>query len=253
MQIKNNKWFTLVELIIVITILAILATLAFLAFQSYSWDARDSKRKSDISQIKTSISLKATSWIKYTDLVLEDNNSASWTWNLAIQWYADYATSWLDEVSYKVWKTNFQTLWIDEKAFKDTLVDKDYVLWAVNTGSTNAYQLAATLENWWSKIAYVSWDYSPRQSIAVSWSVISDNQTTLESNVFLFKVWDYITNGNSTSEVWNILSVSPDTKTLTVTWALSTANSDFNIVNHESEWLIFNWTVVKDGLPPLPY
>jgi len=62
MMTKNNKWFTLVELIIVITILAILATIAFLSFQSFSADARDSKRVSDLWNINKAISLKSTEW-----------------------------------------------------------------------------------------------------------------------------------------------------------------------------------------------
>lgn len=48
---KNNKGFTLVELIVVITILAILWTIAFISLQWYSSDARDSTRISDTASM----------------------------------------------------------------------------------------------------------------------------------------------------------------------------------------------------------
>ena len=54
---KNKKAFTLVELIVVITILAILWTIAFISLQWYSKQARDSKRISDINNIKKSLEL----------------------------------------------------------------------------------------------------------------------------------------------------------------------------------------------------
>jgi prepilin-type N-terminal cleavage/methylation domain-containing protein len=54
---NNSLWFTLVELIVVITILAILWTIAFISLQWYSAQARDSKRLSDIQNIKSSLEL----------------------------------------------------------------------------------------------------------------------------------------------------------------------------------------------------
>jgi prepilin-type N-terminal cleavage/methylation domain-containing protein len=56
-QISNKQAFTLVELIVVITILAILWTIAFISLQWYSSQARDSKRLSDVQNIKKSLEL----------------------------------------------------------------------------------------------------------------------------------------------------------------------------------------------------
>ena len=68
----NYKWFTLVELIVVITILAILWTIAFISLQWYSKSARDSKRISDISNIKKSLELFSINTWKYP---LPDNSN----------------------------------------------------------------------------------------------------------------------------------------------------------------------------------
>jgi len=59
--------FTLVELIVVITILAILWTIAFISLQWYSSQARDSKRLSDIQNIKKSLELFSLNTWKYPE------------------------------------------------------------------------------------------------------------------------------------------------------------------------------------------
>ncbi len=64
---QNNFWFTLVELIVVITILAILWTIAFISLQWYSAQARDSKRVSDIQNIKKSLELFSLNTWKYPE------------------------------------------------------------------------------------------------------------------------------------------------------------------------------------------
>ena len=80
---NNSLWFTLVELIVVITILAILGTIAFISLQGYSAQARDSKRLSDIQNIKKSLELFSLNTWKYP---LPDNKqTVSYSWE--ILWY----------------------------------------------------------------------------------------------------------------------------------------------------------------------
>ena len=80
MKRKTNSAFTLVELIVVITILAILWTIAFISLQWYSKTARDSRRISDISNIKTSLELfmLKTWYYPLPDVV--------WTWTVSYSW-----------------------------------------------------------------------------------------------------------------------------------------------------------------------
>jgi len=81
-----TKWaFTLVELIVVITILAILWTIAFISLQWYSSQARDSKRLSDISNIKKSVELFSLNTWKYPEP--DDSITMSYSWEvLRYQW-----------------------------------------------------------------------------------------------------------------------------------------------------------------------
>lgn len=54
-MLKNKKGFTLIELLVVIAIIAILAGLVILRIGNASGDARNAKRDSDMSQIKSAI------------------------------------------------------------------------------------------------------------------------------------------------------------------------------------------------------
>jgi len=243
---KNNKWFTLVELIIVITILAILATIAFLSFQSFSADARDSKRLSNLQSISDQILVKGTIWSRYVDMVWTEvaNNKA----NLKIQWNTAVAIASTD---YKVWNLNFQLLGINKEEFTDSHVWKDYVIAWINTWAIQAYQLAATLENAsWTPIARVNWNYIPRKSTdSASWTVSADlTKITLDNNFWIFKKWDIITGG------WEITNISRDSKVLTVSWATASWALVVKLNNSESDSLIFNWANnVVNGWTVLPY
>lgn len=52
---KLSRGFTLIELLVVIAIIAILAVLVIIRVGSSSADARNSRRKSDLAQMKTAI------------------------------------------------------------------------------------------------------------------------------------------------------------------------------------------------------
>jgi len=87
-QIKTNSWFTLVELIVVITILVILWTIAFISLEWYSSQARDSKRLSDVQNIKTSLELFSLNTWEYPtpDLWVDVLYDTEIVWKQWIVW-----------------------------------------------------------------------------------------------------------------------------------------------------------------------
>jgi len=54
---KENKGFTLLELLVVIAIIALLATLAIISMRSAQAEARDSKRRADIATLQSAINI----------------------------------------------------------------------------------------------------------------------------------------------------------------------------------------------------
>lgn len=133
---KNKGGFTLIELIVVITILAILGTIAFISLQGYSWDARNSKRLSDLASITSAINLKRVDGVGIIDLV-DRWSLTSGLWDYEIWWdVAEWAAAtnniglgWQLNIvdadynsKYAAWVPNYSLLNIKKKSSKTLLV-----------------------------------------------------------------------------------------------------------------------------------
>ncbi len=126
---QNIKGFTLVELIVVITILAILWTIAFISLQWYAWESRDSKRISDLQQIRVWLQIEQA---KKIPIPMPDNAITIWTWSTIYmyQWYA--------------WEWTLNKIRVNEA--KDPTNDTYYTY--TTNWFRNRFQLVAMLENW---------------------------------------------------------------------------------------------------------
>lgn len=131
MNKHKKQAFTLVELIVVIIIIGILWTIAFIYLKWYSASARDTKRISDISNIKSSLELFSINTWKYPN---PDNSyEATFSWTIIwSQW-----TIW-DNVS-KNLSRNLQ------KKPLDPLTEQEYTY--STTINQNEYELFTLLES----------------------------------------------------------------------------------------------------------
>ena len=253
---KNSKGFTLVELIIVITILAILASIWFTSFQGFSADARDTKRKSELGQIRDAMQVASVKWSAYVDMI--------WSWtsnvpaNINLMWFSSLAV-WSISTWYKVWNINSNILGIDNTKFTDKYFNNDYILAWVSTWHLATYQIAATLENYsaWWKIAYIIWDYSPRSNTwgaAASWSFITPNKFVFSSNLWIFNPGDMVIWIWAWSVQWGISNLSADLRTVTI-WGTGGSWSTLKLANSESASLIYStwWSAVVQDWTVLPY
>ncbi|MFK7780405.1 MAG: prepilin-type N-terminal cleavage/methylation domain-containing protein, partial [Candidatus Gracilibacteria bacterium] len=128
---KQNKAFTLVELIVVITIIAILGTIAFVSLQGYSASSRNSVRVSDVSNMKTSLELFHLNAGKYP---LPDNFETI-TYETMDLWYqGDFGDAVVSQLSRNL-----------NKAPTDPLSDKKYIYSVSN--NKNEFQILNLLES----------------------------------------------------------------------------------------------------------
>lgn len=157
-QIKNTQAFTLVELIVVITILAILWTLWFISFQWYSMDARNSKKKSDISTLSRKIELERIEWWNIYSYIANTGSLITGSW-VHIGWYGSSVTF---PGTYNAGSIDYAALWVNGTDFKDTKFDDDYRMWVTSAGLR--YEIAATIETAGDLDSYISGTWYERNS-----------------------------------------------------------------------------------------
>lgn len=147
MKEVKNKWFTLVELIVVITILAILWTIAFISLQWYSKEARNSVRLTDLANINKALELTL---MKVWKVPLPENNipiTLSWEliwnqWDIAEKtlnniWIHGWWKDPLDELYYSYYinstQNKYQILWFLEESDSLWLVISNEIFAVDNT------------------------------------------------------------------------------------------------------------------------
>ena len=57
LRFKNNKGFTIIELLVTITIIALLTTIGVTGYQAVSKSGRDALRKSDLEQLRSALEI----------------------------------------------------------------------------------------------------------------------------------------------------------------------------------------------------
>lgn len=84
MNKKNNKAFTLIEMLVVISLIGILAALAMVSFSSVQKQARDTSRKSDLKQYQTATESYASRNNGTYPIAAAAQNAASGTYCTAL-------------------------------------------------------------------------------------------------------------------------------------------------------------------------
>lgn len=166
---KNlNKWFTLVELVIVAVILSILATVGFISYEEYITDTRDSKRLAQLTWLRDGLRLATTKWqLPFPDNNVEIRNA----WEpFLYQWYA--------------WADVLEGIWYSE-ATKDPLDDTYYTY--LLSRNRKDFQLLGFLEEYNPSVIsaiipeWFAVDYSQRYPQTMwkkLWIVLEQNTNT---------------------------------------------------------------------------
>lgn len=164
------KGFTLVELIVVIVILAILSTIAFISFNGYSWDARDSKRMSNVALISKWFDMAIAKWV-----TINTSESTSMSFNIELTW------SWIN------------LFWFFDSPIKPKLLNSIWINW---------WDL--TLNDWFQSYRYtyipskrqyqVMWLLEKAQNTAFYKTIL--NQVFAEDAWYPFIKWNYFATGS---------------------------------------------------------
>ena len=211
---KNNKAFTLVELIVVVTILALLWTIWFVSYSSYLTWIRDTNRIATLVSIHDSL----TSYRTKGSLPLpEDSVDIKINWNvLASQWYVwenildsvNFDKTWMDpkdDTYYSYYltenRTHFQIMWFLED-------EENLEVWSKNSLIVTNFEEGAI-------------DYSDRFP-TVRWAklgILTDNSNTpIQELINITSAWKIELD---TTNSWTIYSMHiDDARTYTFTWNL---------------------------------
>ncbi len=220
MNIKQQKKaFTLVELIVVIVILAILWTIAVISLKWYSAAARDSKRISDIQNIKKSLELFSLNTWKYP---FPDNlfdTTFSWK-TVRKQWYVwDNITT---NLSRNLNKKPVDPTTENEYVYSVTINQTEYeVLWVYENVNTLWYNSFLTKTNAVNQyLPKIDWNYNwvaikMKDYIIPTPSIINtqfpvNNELVLNSSSIKSQVttwWENILNWLKTTTGWLDLDV----------------------------------------------
>lgn len=167
--LNTKHWFTMAELIVVITILVILSAIGFSSYSWYLGNARDSQRKSDISQIQAALgSYKLKRWY-YSQ-----------------PWDAFDITYWATEVVATQWVLNNNVaLTTIDRLPMDPKAERPYTY--STTKNKQEFQISATLENAWREKAILVWDYKTvSKNILPSIVVATSSATNIATNTWAF-------------------------------------------------------------------
>lgn len=162
---RNKGAFTLIELIVTVTILAILWTIAFISLSWYSWDARDSKRISDIKNLANKINIEQAKGETLWDLIINTNTESGQILGQINQLVRSFG------------KANFEKLKENGKNFRDPSDDTrdyplSYAIWGTWSWAYNFFQIATISEK--ENKTKIMWNYYKKEdsdldSLFITW------------------------------------------------------------------------------------
>jgi len=222
---KAAKGFTLVELIVVISVLAVLATIAFTSVSNVSMDARNSKRTTDLSTIRSKMAIQMSQGTTLASVVngttssfAADTLTGGGTPNRTFGGWrilADVAIT-----NYAAGDVNYAVLGMKGADFADPDNTSKFYKMGKMDAAGGVYELASVKEASTGKTGLVSGTYLPRNGANGSTGVVVNNaaanatfKLTNISDIGKWSTNDQVSfaNGATVTGVgWKIKSVDND-------------------------------------------
>ena len=202
---KNNKAFTLIELIVVISIIWLLATIWIISYSSKMVDARNFTRISDMSNIKISLQNHKLKNSLYPNIIapyIEISNS----WSIIKQWF-------LDDTIHTIELTNKPLDPMTKKPYIYS-ISSNRLFFQVWISLENN-----TVENIYKLQSYIDGDFVT-SSNDVIWMIFASNQS------WVYNPWNIVLN-------WSTLNIPYNRK-----WEIIQINNDINEIINEN-WVSY--------------
>jgi len=239
-----KKWFTIPELLVGITIIAILWTIGFVSYSWYSQDARDTARKTDITNLERVLWLHYTNRSQYPSASNAVDISYSWAvlWSQWVFWTESQA-----ELGKIFWE------------LKDPKYGNLYTYGV--TSNKAEYQLGVLFENQQKSLNPFAFDISSPKLIQSTYAATDFDPLELSPLIWLDATdvdgdWDTWDNpSNSPSSVWSWVNKSSagNTNNPTLTdWNIGYHSSWFDnaypgIYIDRNKWLLLDNSDITQG------
>lgn len=240
----SNKWFTIPELLVGITILAVLWTIGVVSFSWYSQDARDTARKTDITNLERVLGLHYTSRSQYPSPSEAVDISYSWAtlWSQGVFWTQSQA-----ELGKIFWE------------LKDPKYGNQYTYGV--TSNKSEYQLWVLFENQQKSLNPFAFDISSPDLIPTTYASTVFDPLELSPLIWLDATdidgdWDDTdnpSNGSTSVSSWINKSSAWASNNPTLThWNMGYHNTGFDssypgVYIDRNRWLLLNNSDITQG------
>ncbi len=159
-KLSQQKSKTL-EIIVALSLLIFISTIGYFYAKNWASNSRNAKRVSDLQNIEIAIKWNLATGKNIVLYVKNDNNNDSRIANISLAWSTPAV--WIE---YEAGHVDYKAIWMDIVKNNAPLTDIPYII-GITSRLKWKYQIATSMETWFTKEVKIQWNYTPRKNIKV--------------------------------------------------------------------------------------